>query len=150
MIDIETSLDVEAPADRVFEFVADQTNAPRWQKGLHSVRRLTPGPIGVGSEHEFERRLAGIPVRSRNRFTSYSSEDRRVEFEIPKGWVSGKASYRVEQIGAGSCRVISALHFTISGPPRLFERSLAKTLERDIARDDATLKAILEAQGAAA
>ena len=146
MIDIETTLDVDAPADAVFAFVADQTNGPLWQKGLHSVRRLTPGPIGVGSEHEFERRLAGIPIKSRNRFTAYSSEERQVVFEIPKGWVSGEASYRVEPLGPGSCRLISTMRFDLSGPPKLFERSFAKTLERDTARDEATLKALVEAQ----
>jgi len=146
MIDIETTLDVDAPADDVFAFVADQTNATHWQKGLKSVRRLTPGPIRAGSEHEFERRLAGIPVKSRNRFTAYSVEDRSVVFEIPKGWVSGEASYRVEPLSPGSCRLTSAMRFDISGPPKLFERSLAKTLERDSARDEAKLKALLEAR----
>ena len=146
MIDIETTLEVEAPADDVFAFVADQSNGPRWQKGLHAVRRLTPGPIRVGSEHEFERRLAGIPIKSRNRFIAYSVEDRVVEFEIPKGWVSGEASYRVETLGPNSCRLISTMRFDLSGPPRLFERSFAKTLERDSLRDEATLKALLEAE----
>ncbi len=46
-IDIRTCLDIDRPAAEVFEFVADQTNAPQWQHGLHEVRRLTPGPIGV-------------------------------------------------------------------------------------------------------
>ena len=53
--------DAEMPtlyrAADVFAFLSDQLNAPRWQRGLHEVRRTTDGPIGVGSEHVFVRRV---------------------------------------------------------------------------------------------
>jgi len=55
MIDIETAVEIDRPVEEVFAFVADQTNAPQWQADLHGVRRLTDGPIGVGTEHEFVR-----------------------------------------------------------------------------------------------
>ena len=53
------------PAGEVFAFVPDQTNGPKWQAGLAEVRRVTPGPIGVGTEHVFVRRFAGRRSRSR-------------------------------------------------------------------------------------
>jgi hypothetical protein len=59
VIDVVTHLDVGRPAGDVFAFVSDQLNAPRWQRGLHEVRRTTDGPIRVGSEHVFVRRFAG-------------------------------------------------------------------------------------------
>ena len=31
-------------------------NAPQWQSGIDEIRRITPGPIGVGTEHELTRR----------------------------------------------------------------------------------------------
>ena len=43
-------MEISQPVAEVFAFVADQTNAPQWQNGLHEVRRLTEGPIGVGSQ----------------------------------------------------------------------------------------------------
>jgi hypothetical protein len=45
------------PASEVFAFVSDQTNAPLWQEGLQEVRRITEGPIRVGTEHVFARVL---------------------------------------------------------------------------------------------
>ena len=77
-------MDISRPVAEVFAFVADQTNAPKWQKGLHEVRRLTEGPIGVGSQHEFVRRFAGREIASRNRFVAFE-EGRYVRFEIPEG-----------------------------------------------------------------
>ncbi|MBA2513779.1 MAG: SRPBCC family protein [Solirubrobacterales bacterium] len=78
MIDLETTVEISRPVTEVFAFVADQTNAPRWQGGLHEVRRLTEGPLGVGTEHEFIRRFAG---RTRRHGTG-SSRSRR---DAPSG-----------------------------------------------------------------
>ena len=45
MIDLETKVEIARPVSQVFAFVADQTNAPQWQDGLHEVRRLTNGRL---------------------------------------------------------------------------------------------------------
>jgi len=95
MIAVETTVEISRPVAEVFDFVADQTNAPRWQDGLHEVRRLTEGPLGIGTEHEFVRRFAGRRVATRNRFVSFE-EGRYVEFEIPAGWLTGQAAYLTE------------------------------------------------------
>ena len=50
MINIEESTIINRLAPEVFAFVGNQTNAPRWQRGLDSVRRIGDGPIEVGDE----------------------------------------------------------------------------------------------------
>ena len=145
MIQVETSVEIARPAPEVFAFVADQTNAPRWQQGLHEVRRLTDGPIGVGSEHEFVRRFAGREVASRNRFVAYE-EGRFVEFEIPEGWLSGRASYRTEPAPGGTV-LTGRMDFRARGLVRVLEPVLTRLLARDSRRDDARLKALLEGGG---
>jgi uncharacterized membrane protein len=142
VIDVETAVEISRPVPEVFAFVADQTNGPKWQKDLHEVRRVTPGPIGVGSEHEFVRRFAGREIVSRNRFVAYE-EDRFVEFEIPEGWLTGRASYRTEPTADGT-RLTGRMQFNARGPGRIFEPVLARLLARDSRRDDARLKALLE------
>ena len=143
MFVVETSVVVERSAPDVFEFVADQTNAPRWQGDLAAVERLTSGPIGVGTEHEFVRTLAGRPMRSRNRFTRYEPPG-YVEFEIPQGWLTGLASYRVHPQGSGAL-IESRVALTAHGPMRLLEPLLARAIRHDTARDEAELKRLLEA-----
>lgn len=95
MIEVTTSVEIARPVQEVFAFVADQTNAPKWQTDLHEVRRLTVGPLGVDSEHEFVRTFAGRRLASRNRFVVVEP-GRYVQFEIPSGWITGTASYRTE------------------------------------------------------
>ena len=143
MIIVESTLDIDRPSTEVFGFVADQTNAPSWQHGLHEVRRLTDGPIGVGTEHVFVRCFAGRRIESRNRFTRYEP-GRLVHFEIPNGWLTGQASYLVEPHGARRCRLTSRMEFQVAGPAALASPLLARVLARDSRRDEAALKALLE------
>ncbi len=60
MISVEKTTAVHRPSDEVFAFVADQTNAARWQSGIVEVRRLTDGPPGGGIRHSFTRMVARV------------------------------------------------------------------------------------------
>lgn len=142
MIDLETTIEIARPPTEVFAFVAEQTNAPQWQTGLEEVRRLTEGPLGVGTEHEFVRRFAGREIASRNRFVSFDP-DRAVEFDIPGGWLTGRGSYRADPSEAGTI-LTSRMQFRAHGPARLLEPLLTRLLARDSRRDEARLKRILE------
>jgi uncharacterized protein YndB with AHSA1/START domain len=146
VIDLTTTLELDRPPEEVFAFVADHRNAPRWQGGLHEVRRLTDGPLGVGTEHEFVRLFAGRRVASRNRFVEFEP-GRFVRFEFGEGgWIHGTASYRALPGDDGGCRLESRMAFHVRGPGRLVEPLLARVLARDVRRDDARLKALLEAE----
>ena len=143
MIDVVTHLQIDRPAAEVFAFVSDQLNAPRWQRGLFEVRRTTDGPIGVGSEHVFVRRFAGRRIESGNRFVEFEP-GRFVAFEIPDGFVAGRASYLVEPVSTDRSHLTSTMNFRVAGWMRLAEPLLARVLERDSRRDEQTLKQTLE------
>ncbi len=147
MISIEFHIEIERLADDVFAFVADHTNAPRWQDGLAEVRRVTDGPIGVGTQHVFVRRLASRRIESRNRFTRFEP-GRFVEFEIPEGWLTGTASYRVDPIASGGCRLTSRMDFRVHGAFRVVSPLLARLLARDARSNGAALKVLLESSDA--
>ena len=140
MFTVTTRSIIAAAPDAVFRFVTDQTNAPRWQSGLQQVRRLTSGPIGVGTEHEFTRTFAGRALTSRNRFVRFEP-GHLVEFEVPGAWLSGRASYVVEPVAAGT-RLISVMRFTARGAWRVLEPLLRVLLLREASRDEARLAAI--------
>lgn len=143
MISQESHLPIARPPAEVFAFVSDMTNAPRWQSGLREVRRLTPGPLRVGTEHDFVRRFAGREVASRNRFVAFDP-DRFVAFEFPQGWVTGRGSYLVEPDGHGGCLLTAHVDLEFKGAMRLAQPLLARVLRRDVQRDDEALKAALE------
>ena len=49
---VEASVVIGAEADRVFAFIAEPENGPRWQEGAVWTRVTTPGPVRLGSEME--------------------------------------------------------------------------------------------------
>ena len=144
MFALETTLEIRRPVHEVFAFVADQTNAPTWQAGLHEVRRLTDGPIGVGTQHEFVRRFAGRELASRNRIDAYE-DGRYVEFEIPEGWLTGRASYLAEASPDASL-LTSRVQLSGRGLVAVFEPVLRRLLARDSRKDEAKLKLLLEGE----
>ena len=49
MIEADGHATIGAPAERVFDVVADPTNEPRWLPGAKAVEQITPGPVGLGT-----------------------------------------------------------------------------------------------------
>lgn len=142
-LQLEMRTELQAPASKVFDFVADHTNAPRWQSGIHDIRRITPGPLRVGTEHELTRRFAGMRVVARNRFIAYEP-GRFVAFEIPSGKMTGVASYLVEPTGSDTCRLTSKVDFHVGGLARFAVPLLTVIFKRDDEKALAALKVLMD------
>jgi hypothetical protein len=66
-------------------------------------------------------------------------------FEIPDGWIRGRAAYEVTPTEGGS-RVSCRMEFRALGAGRLLEPVLARLLSHDSRRDDQRLKTVLESR----
>jgi uncharacterized protein YndB with AHSA1/START domain len=146
MITVEKTIFIGRPTEAVFAFVSDQTNAPRWQRGLTAVRRTTDGPIGVGTRHAFERTLMGRRTDGSNEYTRYDPNE-LVAFSWT-GPMPGQASYVVQPAGADGTKLVSRLEMQGHGLLRLAEPVLAAGLRRDVEANLDTLKGLLESEGA--
>lgn len=147
MIRIEKSTVIDRSIDDVFAFVADQTNAVRWQSGITEIRRLTDGPPGVGTRHAFVRTLMGKQMAGENEYVAYEP-GRRVTFRTTSG-PPLLASYIVEPTSAGT-RLTTTMELDVSRLLSLAEPLIAAGLRRDVDANFARLKRILEAPGVAA
>ena len=56
---VDASQLLPAEPQRVFDFVADLANLPRWQTGIVSAELTSPPPVGVGSTAHVVRELMG-------------------------------------------------------------------------------------------
>ena len=50
---------IARPVEEVFDFVADETNEPRYNEDMLSCDKVTPGPIGVGTRYEAHMKSTG-------------------------------------------------------------------------------------------
>ncbi len=144
MIRVEASIDIGRSAKDVFAYVGDQTNAPRWQRGLVDVRRTTDGPIGVGTRHTAVRTLMGRRLKLSNKYTLYEP-NKLVAFEW-SGTMPGASVIRDRTCGHGRARLTSRIEMRAPGLFRLAEPLIAAMLKSDVEANLGKLKDLLEAK----
>jgi len=146
VIHLEKSTIVRRPSHEVFAFVADQTNAPRWQSGIVEVRRLTNGPPGFGTKHTFTRTFMGRQMTGENEYVAFEP-GKRVDFRTTSG-PRLLASYAVTAVPEGT-RLTATMEVDFSGVMSVAEPLVARALGRDVVGNLARLTSILESSPAA-
>jgi len=63
---VETSIDIDAPPDRVWKIVADPRNLPRWDKHVVGVDDVPPDGLHKGSHYVTVVRFIGARARVRS------------------------------------------------------------------------------------
>jgi hypothetical protein len=65
MATFENTVTIIRPAGEVFAYLADAENLPRWNYAIEQTRKISPGPVGVGTVY---RQTRTIPRRSQEEF----------------------------------------------------------------------------------
>ncbi len=148
MIDLTQSIIIDRPLAEVFAFVSDQTNGPRWQSGLLEVRRMTEGPLRVGTQNTAVRKFMGRRLEVTNEYTKFE-QDTEYAFRSTSGPVKFEAAYVVESTAEGT-KLTSRLAMHAAGLFGMAEPLIAASLRRELEANLGDLKDLLEAQPATA
>jgi uncharacterized membrane protein len=140
----ELTVDIAAPAPRVFAFVADFTTMPRWYSAVRRVERVD-GAGGVGTRYEVHRDLPGGPALNEVAITGLADGE-EVTFTSLSGPTPFTYRYRVEPRGDATRLVLEG---TISGaglpgPAGLLGPLAEKLFKRGMRDNIGTLATILE------
>ena len=146
MITTRTSVDIDRPAEEVFNFVSDFPNNPRWQRGMRACRWTSSPPHGVGSTYEQEARFLGKDVRNTFRVTA-AEPPRRISFESTGGSFPIAVTRTVEALGPGRSRFTEEVEGDAKGFYQVAEPVLRVLVKASITRDFPRLKALLEGHG---
>ena len=147
MIKVEESTVVNRPIEEVFAFLADQTNAPRWQSGLLEVRRTTEGPLGVGTKHTAVRKFMGRRLEATNEYVVYEP-NKEITFKGTANSAAFQHSYFTEYVAEGT-KVISRMEMQSKGLFGLAEPLIVSSLRREFVANLGELKDLLESTVAA-
>ena len=143
MIEVNSSVLVNQPIEKVFEFVTTPENDAQWYIGVES-RDHTPGePAGVGSTSQSEIRFLGVPV---------TVTWEVIEYEVPKkiavksieGPVSVKAAYTFEAVGKGQTKVSVSGEAEVEGIFSIAEPLVERMAQRQWDASFENLKDVLE------
>ncbi|WP_418961005.1 SRPBCC family protein [Streptomyces tritici] len=74
---IEETIDISRSPEEVFTYMMDPAHMPEWQESAVSARKVTAGPLGVGSRISVKRRLGRREMPMTMEVT---------EFDPPRSW----------------------------------------------------------------
>jgi uncharacterized membrane protein len=79
MIRVEGDITIERPVEQVFDFVADESNEPKYNPRMTRADKITPGPIGVGTRFNSVMTGAGPAAEMTIEFTGFDRPRQIVE-----------------------------------------------------------------------
>lgn len=147
VINVDVSQVIDRPASDVFRFVSDFENHPNWEAHFLGVKRITPGPIGVGTRFECLLKMPGRRAETFFEIVSFDP-DRSFAYEADRtGPVKPMGSFSFEPVGDGSAtRVHSMPAPEVHGVMKILEPLMALYIARQNRHHLAQLKEILEKQ----
>lgn len=138
---IRLSLIIDRPVDEVFAFVSDARNVLEWLPVAVERRKITEGPIGVGTRFEATDRMAGRLITHTQEIVAFE-QDQRVTTRLSEPW-NGDYEIRVEPIDGGTLLSVDSASRP-SGLFRLASLMPASVMQGQFEQDYARLKDRLE------
>lgn len=141
MIDFTNTVAIDRPREAVFGYLGDLENTPRWNWAVDSTRKVTGGPVGVGTEY---RQTRSVPTRATEslRITAYEPA-RRMEVEGTLGPFPARLTYDLTDDGAGTVLTNTV---ELDPPPalRIASPLLSRRIRSSVAENLSVLKRLLE------
>ncbi|MBI2237456.1 MAG: SRPBCC family protein [Actinobacteria bacterium] len=140
---VERSIHIARPLDRVFAFVSDFENSPKWQLVARDTRRITDGPIGPGTRYRQAVEAMGMKGVVTIELTDFQP-GRAVGFTVSRfGPIAPRAAFHFEEQNGGT-RVTFRGDPNPQGPFRLLSPVIVAYARRLWAKHLAALRRTLE------
>jgi uncharacterized protein YndB with AHSA1/START domain len=79
MVEVRGEIVIDRPPDEVFDFVADEENEPQYNPQMRLAKKITAGPVGVGTSFRAEMTGRGRVVPMTIEFTEFDRPHRLSE-----------------------------------------------------------------------
>lgn len=143
---IEDTAVIGSPANRIWAFISDPGNSPRWYDGKVEVTHTSTGPLAVGMTHESVVRFRGRPVALGVRCAALRTGEELV-WEYITGPTRGSHDrWRVDDLDGHSTRLTRSFELRTSGAWKIIQPLIARGARRAHRNEMATIKRILEGE----
>ena len=137
----QNAITIERSAAEVFEYLADFENVPTWNYAVEETRKISEGPVGVGTKY---RQVRKLPRRSEDGFEVTEFEpEARLSVEGTFGPFPGRFRYLLEPVDGGT-RVTNVVELQPSGVLRLVGGLATSKLKSAVGANLGKLKELLE------
>lgn len=76
MIQFEDAIGIDCPREEIFLFLANFENEPLWKANVIEKKKVTDGPIGVGTKWREKVRMIGPPAVNTFEVTEYEPDSK--------------------------------------------------------------------------
>jgi uncharacterized protein YndB with AHSA1/START domain len=137
----ENTVMIARPIEDVFAFLSDLENIPKWNYAIVETRKISEGPVGVGTTYH---QVRSVPSRSEERLeiTTYNPP-RQLQIRGQLGPFASRLIYALDAIPEGT-RVTNTVELELGGPGRLLERVAVPRVREAVAANLRKLKELLE------
>lgn len=139
----DITLMIDRAAKDVFAVLADVSLNARWSSTSVEGRQTSPGPVGLGTTAHEISRFAGRRIEVDSTIVDFEP-DRRLGYVTSGGPFPFKGTFEVEPTGGGT-RLMATFDASPVGMLRLADRLITMLGKRQLGRDLATLKRLMEA-----
>ncbi len=135
------TITIERSPHDVFEFVSDLENIPKWNYAIAETRKVSEGPVGVGTTY---RQARSLPRRSEETLQVTQFEpDRRFAVNGGLGPFEGTLAYEFEDLG-GFTRLTNEADLDAQGIMKLAAPIASGRVRSAVAANLETLRRLLE------
>ena len=135
---------IRRPPVDVFAFLADFQNVPSWNYAIEETRKISAGPVGVGTTY---RQIRTVPRRSEESFHVTNFEPpTRLAIQGQVGPFHAKISYLIEPTADGTRLANDVELEPSSALLRLIGPLAVQQVKAAVGRNLGTLKELLEAR----
>ncbi|GAF88684.1 unnamed protein product [marine sediment metagenome] len=144
MATVERTISINAPVEKVFDYISEATNGPEFIPSQVEVEYVIRTEEGVGSRYRWVYKLLGIRFEGQSECTEYVPNERIVT--ETKGGIVSTWTYTFEPEDGGT-KLTLVVDYTIPIPVlgRFAEALVLRQNEREADLAMANLKAIMEA-----
>jgi len=144
MTKIRESVDIDAPAERVWAVVQeDATNAPRWSTNVARIEKLDKDPPGKGTRYRYHLELPGGLKETLEVEQTVYTKPKRCAGRFTRGPLKGTWSYTYSE-KAGATHVVYEMDYELGGLLRFAGGLLAGQYAEGIRSNLTRLKKYVE------
>ncbi len=141
---MEETVEIKCPADKVFAYVAEATNWPKWQQAMLEAAQTSPGEMGVGATFKGVNKVMGLRMAWTSRVTEYENNKAWREV-IKSGPTLLNEQLTFNPVDQGT-RVTQVYDMKAGGLLRLLAPMMASSMRKEMKKNLSNLKSILEVQ----
>lgn len=112
---VTISVEVDAPAERVWEAISDPRNLSHWDRHIARVEGVPATGLREGTRYVTEMRFMGVRAKIRVQVLEWDPP-RRAEFQL-RGVLEGTVTSTVEPLGPDRSRLEHVVDYRFKGGP---------------------------------